>query len=80
MDMGRSCAFGRHLFYIDSRILQPNEGYKTTQRSQRIIRAAGKRLVADKKAAILAEKANDDKDILSLLSSWKMSIFSNSTA
>jgi cytochrome P450 len=48
-----------------------DEGTKITKNSQRIIRGTGKKLVANKKAAILAEKscASEirEKDILSLL-------------
>ncbi|KAF7437281.1 hypothetical protein PC9H_004119 [Pleurotus ostreatus] len=59
------------LFFPIINTLFPDDGLRTTKESLRTINEAGKRLVANKKAAILAEKASaqdiDDKDILSLL-------------
>ena len=52
--------------------IQPDEGTKITDQSLRVISKAGRKLIADKKAAILAEESNvgetQDKDILTLLS------------
>jgi cytochrome P450 len=49
----------------------PDEAARTTSRCLRVIRGAGRRLVEEKKSAILAEKSNaseiQEKDILSLL-------------
>jgi hypothetical protein len=61
-------------------IWQPDEGERVTHNSLRIIQEAGKKLVAEKKAAVLAEKSSaeeiQEKDILSLLSRWCIPILS----
>jgi hypothetical protein len=65
---------------ITNHILQPDEGEKITHNSLRVIAAAGKKLVAEKKAAVLAEKSSaeeiQEKDLLSLLSMFYISVTS----
>jgi hypothetical protein len=65
---------------ITNHILQPDEGENITHNSLRVIAEAGKKLVAEKKAAVLAEKSSaeeiQEKDLLSLLSMFYISVTS----